>query len=296
VSNARRGRSDLLSVIDWLDAYDQQLFNELERSELLKAFVWDVQLEGKNEAEIRAWLKENGAPKPGAVRAHNEAVTWNAVSPDLKTTDSATLAEVLLGHISTGAQYPKTWLNVTDDVNKATGQVLDEPTFRWMTARQRYLRYIVEQIIIFQLDQAELAKEVSRPKEKGSIKREDWQLSIDVPELRTKDMQSGAQSFQFAMQALSTAVSEKFIDLETAQKTAVMFVEQLGIEVDLDEMLQKIEEAEQKALEQAVPPVMPPGAPGGPPGGQGTTPVPLATPGPAGARRPRLAPPEGLPA
>src|SRR5437016_6721748 len=145
VSNARRGRSDLLAVIDWLDAYDQELFGEMERAQLLKNFIWDVQLEGKSEAEIREWLKINGSPKPGAVRAHNEGVTWQAVTPDLKVKDSTDFANLILGHIATGSQYPKTWLNTTDDVNKATGQVLDEPTFRWMTARQRYLRYIVEQ-------------------------------------------------------------------------------------------------------------------------------------------------------
>jgi len=298
VSNARRGRSDLLSVIDWLDAYDQQLFNELERSELLKAFIWDVQLEGKNEAEIRAWLKDNGAPKPGAVRAHNEAVTWTAVTPDLKTADSATLAEVILGHIATGAQYPKTWLNVTEDVNKASGQVLDEPTFRWMSARQMYLRYIVEQIVIFQLDQAQLAGKITRPKQAGTVRLEAWNLSIDTPELRVKDLHAGAQSFQFAIQGLATAVTEHFIDLETAQKTAVLLIEQLGIDVDLEEMQIHIEEEIQKQAEMMPPPVIPPtgtpGTPGASPAGQGTTPPRQATPGPAQSRRPRLAPPEGL--
>jgi hypothetical protein len=296
VSNARRGRSDLLSVIDWLDAYDQQLFNELERSQLLKAFIWDVQLEGKNEAEIRQWLQNNGAPKAGAVRAHNEAVTWTAVSPDLKTADSKTLSEVILGHISTGANFPKTWLNVTDDVNKAVGQVLDEPTFRWMSARQMYLRYIVEQIVVFQLDQAQLAGRISRPKQQGTVHLEDWNLSIDVPELRVKDMQSSAQAFQFAIAGLTTAVTEHFIDLETAQKATTMFIEQLGIDVDLEEMQQKIEQdmAEEKA--NAVPPSIPtmvPGrAPGATSGAQGQTPQPQATVGPVAPTRPRLAPPE----
>ena len=40
--NATRGRSDLLSLADWLDGHDQFLFARLERAFLLNSFIWDV--------------------------------------------------------------------------------------------------------------------------------------------------------------------------------------------------------------------------------------------------------------
>lgn len=44
LSSGTRGRSDLLAQADWLDAYDQFLFGELERGDFLRAFLWDVTL------------------------------------------------------------------------------------------------------------------------------------------------------------------------------------------------------------------------------------------------------------
>jgi hypothetical protein len=299
ISNAKRGRSDLIAVIDWLDAYDQQIFTELERAQLLKNFIWDVQLNGFNADQITAWLKENGSPRPGAVRAHNEQVTWNAVSPDLKTSDQVALSDVILGHISTGAQYPKTWLNVTDTVNKATSQTLDEPTFRWMNARQKLLRFIVEQLVRFQLDQAELAGELSRPKMEGSVHPEPWQISTIAPELRQKDLNNNAQTLQFAVTALVAAITADIIDVDVAQEALVLLIEQLGVEVDIDEMRDRLEKAaKEKELQQA-PPVLPPdGAPGTPGAsqeGQGTTGRPGGPTSPANQPRPALAPPVAKP-
>lgn len=264
IKHAKRGRSDLLTVMDWLDAYDQSLFNELERSQLMKAFIWDVKLVGKTEAEIKDWLTRNGAPKSGAVRGHNEGVEWNAVNPDLKAYDTGALSELILSHISTGSQYPKTWLNVTDKVNKATGQVLDEPTFRWMSVRQRYVRYILTQMINYQLDCAELAGVLdARPKQSGSITREEWQITVNVTELRPKDIKLSGETFALAMSGLVNAVTEHFIDLKTAQRLAVLLIEEFGLDVDIDEMMKSVEEEIQKKQDEMVPPVVPP-----PPTGQ----------------------------
>ena len=39
-----RGRSDLLAQADWLDAYDQFLFGELDRAKFMRSFFFDVTL------------------------------------------------------------------------------------------------------------------------------------------------------------------------------------------------------------------------------------------------------------
>jgi len=46
--NGSRGRSDLLAQMDWLDAYDEFLFNELDRIGYLRSFVWDVTMKGSD--------------------------------------------------------------------------------------------------------------------------------------------------------------------------------------------------------------------------------------------------------
>ena len=107
VSNARRGRSDLLTLADWIDGYDQLLFNEIDRSLLLKAFLWDVTVEGATPAEILDIAKKSAPPKPDTVRYHNEKYTWQAVTPDLKTVDATNTADLILSLISTGSGLAK---------------------------------------------------------------------------------------------------------------------------------------------------------------------------------------------
>ena len=72
-----RGTPDLLAIADWLDGYDQLLWNFIERSGLLNAFIWDVTLEGQDQTGVDGWMQRHGtAPRPGTVRAHNEKEKW----------------------------------------------------------------------------------------------------------------------------------------------------------------------------------------------------------------------------
>jgi hypothetical protein len=64
LSNGSAGRSDLLAQIDWLDAYDEFLFGELDRLKFIRAFIWDVTLKGATEADVIKKAKNIGAPAP----------------------------------------------------------------------------------------------------------------------------------------------------------------------------------------------------------------------------------------
>ncbi len=102
LASGRRGRSDLLSQIDWLDSYDQFLFGELDRVQFLRAFMWDVTLTGANEEEVKQKAKSIRAPKPGSVKIHNEAEIWKAESPSLESSDSETSAKLFRNHVLGG--------------------------------------------------------------------------------------------------------------------------------------------------------------------------------------------------
>ncbi|HFD87758.1 MAG TPA: hypothetical protein ENJ35_08810, partial [Gammaproteobacteria bacterium] len=83
LSNGSRGRSDLLAQIDWLDAFDQFMFGEIDRAQFMRAFMWDITLTGATPDEIKVRSREIAAPSPGSVRIHNDAEKWDAVTPDL---------------------------------------------------------------------------------------------------------------------------------------------------------------------------------------------------------------------
>ena len=142
----QRGRSDLLSLTDWLDAYDRILFGEGERAEALRAFVWSVSLAGATKEEVEARCRDIAPPKPGAVRVHNDREVWTAVTPDLQAADASTLARLLRNHILGGATIPEHWIGGGGDVNRSTGDSMGEPTLKVWTMRQTVLRHMLVEV------------------------------------------------------------------------------------------------------------------------------------------------------
>jgi hypothetical protein len=242
VPGATRGRSDLLSMADWIDALDQVLFNEVDRQLLLKSFVWDVTLEGQTETQIADWLLKNPAPKPGSVRAHNEKIIWDEVSPTLNSGDTAAAVDMFRDTIAAGAGVPKTWLSGTDDVNRATAQELGEPAFKRLTLRQKQVKAMLEQVLTFVADQAELAGRLPKRKlDPSTGLPAPWPFTVTLPELRGKDLQATANTFAAANTAMAAALASHTIDLATAQRVNVLLVGQMGVDVDLEDMQAAIE-------------------------------------------------------
>lgn len=277
VSNAKRGRPDLLAVADWVDGYDQMMFGEVDRALLTKSFVWDVTLTGMDESGVNSYASKQSPPTPGSVRYHNDKVAWEVVSPDLKAADSRVLADLIAAYISTGSELPKTWLNATDDVNRASATELGEPAFKFLTARQRQVRYILDQVINFVLDQAELHGALpKRPNEPGVRRPIPWAYACQFPELRPKDLAGLSATFNQSMDALTKARAEMLIDQETAQEMTAMLVSLFGVEVDLEAMRERLEQEQQEKDDQAalLPYGMGPGQPGEADGQEpGTEPV-----------------------
>ncbi|RLI52419.1 MAG: hypothetical protein DRO87_13245, partial [Candidatus Thorarchaeota archaeon] len=81
------GVSELFHIADWLDMQDQALASAVEAYALQSAFVWDVTINGASDEECEEAAQAVGTPKPGTVRVHSDEVTWQAVSPALKSTD-----------------------------------------------------------------------------------------------------------------------------------------------------------------------------------------------------------------
>ena len=220
VSSASRGRSDLLCLADWIDGYEQFLFNRIDRSSLISAFVWDVTLEGMNEEEIAAWLKKNPSPKPGSVRAHNEKAKWEAVSPDLKANDAVEEARLLRNFILSGAGFPEHWFSEGSQVNRATAQEMGVPTLKRLSARQRYFKYMIEYIFRYVLDQAVIH---------GRIPTEsDTRFQVDLPELSQRDLEKSTASLERLSKALGVAEERGWISKETAGKMFVDFSRHSG--------------------------------------------------------------------
>ena len=117
-----RGRPPLEPVLDWLDAHDHALFDQLRNVSLQSAFVWDLNLTGATQAQVDARaekVKKDGPMKPGTVLVHNDSEVWEAKSPKLDTRVATDLLLEVRRYYGFGSAKSETWVNASQDVNRA---------------------------------------------------------------------------------------------------------------------------------------------------------------------------------
>jgi hypothetical protein len=234
-SGARRGRSDLLSLIDWLDGYDALLFDYMERAGLLGSFIWDVTLKGHDEKGLREWLANNGRVRKGAIRAHNENVEWKAVAPDLKSYEAEEMAKMLRNHMLGARSIPGHYYGDGGDANLATAKEMGLPTVKRMSRRQRVVRFSMRDMGRFAVDQAIVAGVI--PKKVADELKKDPSRGVraELPEISTRDTTAITTALTGLAVALAQAEDKGWLRRETAGRIFALMASQLGVEIDPDE-------------------------------------------------------------
>lgn len=229
LSSAPRGNSDLLASADWLDAYEQFLFGEVERAAFMRAFFWDVTLQGATQEEVEARAARISAPKPGGVRIHNQGETWDAVTPDLKAADNAEAARLFRNHVLGGGTLPEHWFGGGGDVNRSTGESMGEPTFKAFSMRQRYIGHMLETIAQYQIfRRLDPTGPLPDPVEFDASLR----VRCEWPEMSPRDTTKYAAALQQVVSAAVVAVDRGMLAEETAVSLVASVAGRLGVEVD----------------------------------------------------------------
>ncbi|MDX1491284.1 MAG: hypothetical protein R3332_08355 [Pseudohongiellaceae bacterium] len=248
LASGSRGRSDLLPQMDWLDAYDQFLFGDLDRNSSLRAFIWDVVVKGANDDEIKEKAKSIKLPSYGGVRVHNESEEWNAVSPDMKSNDTTGSARLFRNHVLGGATIPEHWFGGGGDVNRSTAGEMDEPTFKVLAARQRFLKYILEFIGTFVLRQWALAN--SKP---DVIDNPQYWATCELPEMVQRDTTKYAAALQQVVAATIGMLNSKLVTREVAIELIVATARRLGVDKDAKQLLNDVEKMIKDSSNEAYP-------------------------------------------
>lgn len=272
VTGQHRGVPDLLALADFIDGYDQLLFNALERSGLINAFVWDVTLTGATEQNVTKWVQDHGsAPPPGSVRAHNEKETWQAVAPTLGNADLMALGRPVKNMALGGFGAPEAWFAEGDSANRATLAAQGDPTYRMITARQTVVGAQWTTLFGFVIGKA-----VEFGRLPVNVDRD---FRIILPEPSTADTGTLATALTALAQSLVAAEDQEWLSKKTARSIFATVASGLGIEIDPDEeemkAEQEAEEADEEAAEKGLPTsdqmsamraqaaTVPPGAPSG---------------------------------
>lgn len=224
--NGSRGRSDLLGQMDWLDAYDDFLFNELDRINYLRSFVWDVTMTGADQATVDNYEKTFKAPSPNSTFVHNDSIKLEAKTPGLQSADTSESARLLRNHVLGGGTVPEHWFGGGGDVNRAAASEMGEPTFKVLTARQSHLKIMLEEIGRYVLWQS------SRGGEKPNWADERWHVTAVFPELMNKDVAKFAAAMQGAVTSVIQMIEAGLLTEETALKIVADVAQRFGQDFD----------------------------------------------------------------
>lgn len=238
LSSSSRGLSDLLATMDWLDLYDKALFGEVERWDALRSFIWDVTLRGATEETVKKRASEIEVPSSGGVRVHNDAETWQAVTPDLQAANGAENARTVRNHILGGSTLPEHWYGGGGDVNRSTAGEMGEPTFKTFKFRQTEWKHILETVCFYAI--------YSRLEKTGNIPEDlrNYRPVAQFPELTHRDTSVYAAALQQTVVAVGIAVEKSMMTEETAVAVIGSMISRIGIEVN---PAKELEQARAKA-------------------------------------------------
>jgi hypothetical protein len=224
VTTASRGRSDLIALADYLDLYNQFLFNRGERAAFGNAWIWDVLLKGMNEDQIKKFLQSNPPPKPGSIRAHNENVEWQCVAPDMKAHDASYDARMIKNYVLGGAGFPEYFFAEGGETNLATAVEMAEPVVKHLTSRQGQVKAMLQAQFEFALDQAQMKRVLP-----SGVNRE---YDLFFPDISTKDLQKIGTVMVQAAQALMIAETQGWVQPEGAARAFCAIASMLGAEIE----------------------------------------------------------------
>lgn len=243
--NGSRGRSDLLGQMDWLDAYDDFLFNELDRIAYLRTFVWDVTLNGADEQTVKKFEKEFVPPGPNSSFVHNDSVVLKPQSPQLQAADTSESARMLRNHVLGGSTMPEHWFGGGGDVNRAAASEMGEPTFKTYSMRQAFLKLALEEIGRYVLLCDARARGVT-----PDWAEDAWQVTAVFPELLNRDITKFASAMQTTVSAVLQMTDAGLMTEETALKIVADVAQRFGQDFDAKTELAAARQEAQERVQQ----------------------------------------------
>jgi hypothetical protein len=247
VSNAKRGKSDLATLLPWLRRYKDWLTDRVRINKYKAAFLWDVKLTGADKKTIdRKKMEYSYPPEPGSVLIHNEAEQWSAVEPKINADNVSEDGRAVKLMIAVGATLPEHYLSDGDNGNRATASEMSLPTLLKFKRRQRIMKYMLTQI---------LDKVILEAKQVGKLgPRANTTYEITFPEIDSGEHNALAQGMNWLVPALTTAKSQGWISDETAMK--IMF-EYCGEEIDIHAEMAKVAAQPLQGKSVSTPPAQP---------------------------------------
>jgi len=238
VTNSPRGRSELLTVADWIDTYENFLYDFAEKWSQMNNFVWDLKIKDADDSVVRQKTQEfnTASGNPGSTYGHNDSIEVSAVAPDLKSLDVSTGAKIFRDHILGGVGFPTHWYGGAEDVNKSSADEMMTPTMKILTEKQNYFKYILSSIFDYQIF---CARKFNRSAY-GDLKDSDIKYTIITPELSTKDLSKFGAVIKNVADGFAVAEDRSWLDKETSLEYFALVMAFLGKKVDIEQVKERL--------------------------------------------------------
>lgn len=243
VKSASRGFSDLFSLADWIDLFDQMIFDFGDKVRFLNSFVWHYMITGANPKEVDEYKNKltKDPPRQGGVIVTNEKIKIEAQTPDFKGADMAAGAGMVKKYGTGGAGIPMVLMGDGDDANRATSLEMNAPFTKKIQKRQNKLARCLTQVLNFVIDRAQGAGVLPAGIDIG--------FTIEFPEVAVKDLQKGAQTLQGVSLALTQGVESGWVTDQTAARAFHTILAEIGI--DIEDSQEEYDAAQQEKADRA---------------------------------------------
>ena len=217
-----RGLSDFTSVLDWAELHDEYMFESGGKAIRSGMTFTDVTIKGGTEQSISHWIKNNPEPTPGGRLVHNEQVSVEIKTPDLKTQQVAETGATFKNHVLAGVGLAPHWFSEASAA-RAVAPEMNEPTFKHFRHRQRVFAYIVGYIFRFVIDQAIIHNRLRAPN--------DADYYLIFPQMSRKDHRMTGSAIKDFTEALKNGIESKFLTPQQANDLFSEYVKLASIEI-----------------------------------------------------------------
>ncbi|WP_298434542.1 hypothetical protein [Geobacter sp.] len=231
VSNDPYGTSDIFVLADWLDEYEEFVYNYSNKARKQNAYIWDVEIQGGDDATCQKFANDYAVKGDGELRAHNEKVKWSAVAPSLQAIELKESASVFRNHILGNKSIPEHWYGGGGNVNRNTASESNEPFFALVDSRQNLIKFIIESIFTHVIQSALDARYLNVSEEEA------FDFAVNKPEATNRDLTKISTAVRDIVTAMVTAASQGWLDRENAVKMFAFVIALVGFELDPEDVL-----------------------------------------------------------
>lgn len=241
--SASRGFSELFALADWVDLFDQMIFDFGDKVRFLNQFIWHYVFKGATEKQVDEYKNRltKDPPRQGGALFTNDTVEAKALTPDFKGQDMAEGAAMVKKYGLGGAGIPPVLMGDGDDANRASALEMNAPFTKKIQKRQNHLGRCLGEAIDFQIECAKIA---------GVLPENvDASYTIEFPEIVVKDLQKGASTLQGVSTSLQLGQQEGWITGQTAARAFHTVLAEIG--VDIEDSNEEYESAQQEKQDRA---------------------------------------------